>query len=79
MNIDTRNSGPKSLDQDQEPKPWNLNWITRTKNADPGPEICDQSLGFILNTVWTFLATVIFVIRKYLLKTNIDISINVFI
>ena len=50
----------------------------RTKNPDPEPNICGQGLGFMLQTVWTCLAQMIFIIWIYSLQINTNIDINIF-
>ena len=48
----------------------------KTKKPNSGTEIFNQGLDFILNTVWIFLARVVFVKQKYSLQININFNIN---
>ena len=72
-NPGTQDPGPRIEDRRIEDQ------RTETKSPDPGLEICDQGLGFILHTLRTFLARIMFVTWKYFLQINIDINISIFI
>ena len=65
----------------QDPLTTTCNWGSKTHGQKPRPRTWDlyQSLGFILHTVWTFLVKMIFVIWKYQLEIDGDISINIWI
>ena len=63
----TQDSGPETPDR-----------RCRTKNRDPGSDICNQVLGFIIHAVWTSLAIMIFIIQKYSYQINIDVNIIIF-
>ena len=62
----------------QDPEPDKQDQRLRTMNPDPGPEICDHGLGCpILHIVWNFFSRMTFVIWRYSLQINTDISGNI--
>ena len=67
-----QNPGPET--QIPESKIQYVDRRLRTKSSDPGPQICDPDLGFLLYTVWTCFTRMILGLCKYSLQTNIDIK-----
>ena len=62
----------------QDPESDKQDQRLRTMNPDPGPEICDHGLGCpILHIVWNFFSRMTFVIWRYSLQINTDISGNI--
>ena len=72
----TQDPGPDS----QDPEPRIKKSGSKSQNEEPRPRtwICDQGLGVILHTVWTFPARIIFVKCKYLLHINTDVYTDIF-
>ena len=64
------------MDQDAQPTTWDIDPRSRNKKPgssikdpgfanqeqEPGPEICDQGLDFISDTVWKLVSRIILVI-----------------